>query len=78
MENTLTTTPVNASAKTNQHVTIHTITMMIHVTVPANLTVAIKVSISITTVAAVSARNTKPAHLTNTSTEQLASVSVMK
>ena len=45
MENTLTTTPVNANAGTNQHVTIHTITMMIHVTVPANLTLAIKVSI---------------------------------
>ena len=78
MENTLITTPVNASARTNQHVTTHTITMMIHVTVPANLMVAIKVSISITTVAAVSAQSTKLAQLTNTSTEQRASVSVMK
>ena len=78
MENTLITTPVNANAGTNQHVTTHTITTMIHVTVPANLTVAIKVSISITTVAVANARSTKLAHLTNTSTEQLASVSVMK
>ena len=78
MENTLTTKLVNANAETNQHVTIHTITMMIHVTVPANLMLAINISISITTVAAVSARSTKLAHLTNTSTEQRASVSVMK
>ena len=74
MENTLTTTPVNASVKTHQHVMHHIIMILTHATVSVILMTVIQANTLTNSHAVVSVMNISRALTTSTSTDRLASV----
>ena len=75
-ENTMTMTHVIASVKIHQLAMLHTTIIQTHVSVPANLMVAILASTLTTRAVAASAQSTRPAQTINTLMEHLANVNV--
>ena len=75
-ENTTTMTHVTANVKIHQLAMLHIITIQTHVSVLADLMIAILANTLTTRAVVVSAQSTRPAQTINTSMVQLASVSV--